>query len=165
MALKASRPHGKIFQMEKNPVFLGGSGFASSFWLRVVKKNFIYFCFCSGIVGAQGRVTNALPNVMKAQPHEILLVEDNPADAELTARALDEHELAGAIYHVRDGQEALDYLFSRGLYAYRNADLVPKLILLDLKLPKVSGLEVLRRIKADEKTRRIPVVVVTSSRE
>ena len=102
---------------------------------------------------------------MKVQPNEILLVEDNSADAELTARALNEHELAAAIYHVRDGQEALDYLFCRGLYAYRNTDRAPKLILLDLKLPKVSGLEVLRRLKAEEQTRRIPVVVFTSSQE
>jgi two-component system response regulator len=93
------------------------------------------------------------------------LIEDNLADAELTARALSEHELAGTLYHIRDGQEALDYLFGRGLYAYRNAGTLPKLILLDLKLPKVSGLEVLRRIKLEEKTRSIPVVVFTSSRE
>src|SRR5262245_57851126 len=102
---------------------------------------------------------------MKAQADEILLVEDDPADAELTARALNEHGLAGAIYHVRDGQAALDYLFSRGLYAFRNSNALPKLILLDLKLPKVSGLEVLRHIKSDEKVGRVPVVVFTSSRE
>jgi two-component system response regulator len=102
---------------------------------------------------------------MKGHFNEILLIEDNLTDAELTARALNEHELAGTLYHIRDGQEALDYLFGRGLYAYRNAGSAPRLILLDLKLPKVSGLEVLRRIKLEEKTCRIPVVVFTSSRE
>ena len=96
---------------------------------------------------------------------EILLVEDNPNDAELAIRALNKHRLANNLVHVSDGAEALDYLFARGEYAGRDIENRPKLILLDLKLPKVNGLEVLAAIKADESTRTIPVVVVTSSRQ
>jgi CheY-like chemotaxis protein len=102
---------------------------------------------------------------MTSEDDEILLVEDEPADAELIASALDTYDLAGKLYHVKDGEEALNYLFGRGLYAYRNGGKLPKFILLDLKLPKVSGLEILRQVRADEHTRRIPVVVFTSSRE
>jgi CheY-like chemotaxis protein len=94
----------------------------------------------------------------------ILLVEDNPNDAELTLEALAEHHLANAVDRVKDGEEALDYLYCRGNYASRsNGNLA--VILLDLKLPKVDGLEVLRIIKADAELRFIPVVVLTSSRE
>jgi len=96
---------------------------------------------------------------------EILLVEDNPRDAELTLRTLRKHHLANHVVHVKDGQEALDWLFGAGAYAGRDTNLRPKVILLDLKLPKVDGLEVLRAMRADERTRCIPVVVVTSSRE
>ena len=96
---------------------------------------------------------------------EILLVEDNPRDAELTIRAFKKNHLANKLYHVEDGVEALDFLFARGKYAERNPDDAPKVILLDLKLPRINGLEVLRTIKADERTRSIPVVVVTSSAE
>ena len=96
---------------------------------------------------------------------EILLVEDNLHDAEMTARALDAYDLAKLIYHVKDGEEALDYLFGRGLYAYRNARRVPRFVLLDINLPRVSGLEVLRQIKANDRTKRIPVVIFTASRE
>lgn len=96
---------------------------------------------------------------------EILLVEDDPADLELALRALRKHKLANHIHVARDGEEALDYLFCRGPHANRNLDHQPKLILLDLKLPKVNGLEVLREIKADPRTRPVPVVVMTSSRE
>ena len=96
---------------------------------------------------------------------EILLVEDNPCDVELTLRALRTHNLTNKIYVVRDGQEALDYLFASGSYENRNMQHIPKVILLDLKLPKVDGLEVLRHIKSDERTKRIPVVILTSSRE
>ena len=96
---------------------------------------------------------------------EVLLVEDNPADAELTLRTLHKHGLANRIYVVRDGAEALEYLFCTGQYAQRNARSQPKVILLDLKLPKVDGLEVLRRIKANPLTATIPVTVLTSSRE
>jgi two-component system response regulator len=94
-----------------------------------------------------------------------LLVEDNPQDAELTTRALKKNNLANRLITVEDGAEALDFIFCRGKYATRNNSQSPKVVLLDLKLPKVSGLEVLRALKQDERTRSIPVVVVTSSRE
>jgi two-component system response regulator len=96
---------------------------------------------------------------------DILLVEDNPQDAELTVRALKKHNLANRLFTVEDGAEALDFVFCRGKYATRDNGHSPKVVLLDLKLPKVSGLEVLRAVKQDEKTRAIPVVIVTSSRE
>jgi two-component system, response regulator len=96
---------------------------------------------------------------------ELLLVEDDPNDVELTLIALRKHKLANKIHVVRDGEEALDFLFSRGQYAARSSNGPPKLILLDLKLPKVSGLEVLKAIKEDPHTRPVPVVVMTSSRE
>ena len=96
---------------------------------------------------------------------EILLVEDNPNDAELTIRALKQHHLANNLVHVRDGEEALDFIFARAAYAERRIENAPKVILLDLKLPKVDGLEVLRKIKSDERTKTFPVVVLTSSRE
>ncbi len=95
---------------------------------------------------------------------EILLVEDNPNDIELTLRALGKYNLANKVHVVTDGSEALEYLFGTGTYAGRVTNGKPKLILLDLKLPKVDGLEVLRRIKADERTKAIPVVVLTSSK-
>jgi two-component system response regulator len=95
---------------------------------------------------------------------EILLVEDNALDAELTTRALKSGGLANKLLWVRDGQEALDFLFRTGDYAGRE-DTVPRLVLLDLKMPKVDGLEVLKAVKANEKTKRIPVVVMTSSQE
>jgi two-component system, response regulator len=96
---------------------------------------------------------------------EILLVEDNPRDAELTIRALKKYNLVNRLVHVRDGVEALDFLFSRGKYEGRRLNNSPKVVLLDLKLPKMNGLEVLRIIKEDERTRAIPVVIVTSSTE
>jgi two-component system response regulator len=96
---------------------------------------------------------------------EILLVEDNPYDAELTQRALKNRGLANKLLSFQDGVEALDFLFGTGDYAGRNLTLRPKVILLDLKLPKVSGLEVLEKIKSDDRTRMIPVVVMTSSQE
>jgi two-component system, response regulator len=96
---------------------------------------------------------------------EILLVEDNPYDAELTLRALRKHNLANRVLHAQDGAEALEFVFAGGAYSERRVEQTPKVILLDLKLPKVDGIEVLRRIKSDERTRSIPVVVLTSSRE
>jgi two-component system, response regulator len=96
---------------------------------------------------------------------EILLVEDNPNDVELTLRALKKHNLANQVHVVSDGAEALEYIFANGSYSGRNIADIPKLMLLDLKLPKVDGLEVLRQLKSDERTKVIPVVVLTSSRE
>ena len=96
---------------------------------------------------------------------DILLIEDNPHDVELTLRALRTHNLANNVVVVRDGAEALDFFFGSGAYANRKIENAPKVALLDLKLPKVDGLEVLRTIKSDERTKGIPVVVLTSSRE
>jgi CheY-like chemotaxis protein len=96
---------------------------------------------------------------------DILLVEDNPRDVEMTLRALKKQNLANKVHVVKDGAEALDFIFSRGAYAHRDKNHVPKVVLLDLKLPKVSGLEVLRAIKGDAQARTIPVVVLTSSQE
>ena len=96
---------------------------------------------------------------------EILLVEDNANDAELTCRALRKHNLVNSVFVVRDGAEALDYLFATGAYASRNNESAPRVVFLDLKLPKVDGLEVLRKIKSDERTKQIPVVILTSSKE
>lgn len=96
---------------------------------------------------------------------EILLVEDNPDDIELTIRALRKSNLSNHIAIARDGAEAIDYIFCEGEYADRRIEDTPRLIMLDLKLPKVDGLEVLRRIKTDERTKSIPVVVLTSSQE
>lgn len=95
----------------------------------------------------------------------ILLVEDNPDDVELTLRAFRKKKLVNDIVVVRDGQEALDYLFATGAHAGRDLALTPEIVLLDLKLPKVDGLTVLQRLRADERTRRLPVVVLTSSNE
>lgn len=96
---------------------------------------------------------------------EILLVEDNPYDVEMTVQALQENNLANHIEVLRDGAEALDFLFCEGKFAHRRVEDVPKVILLDLKLPLVDGLEVLERVKSDSRTHRIPIVVLTSSRE
>jgi len=96
---------------------------------------------------------------------DILLVEDNPCDAELIIRALRKQNIANSITVVEDGAQALDFVFCRGDFSNRSVDAPPKVILLDLKLPKVDGLEVLRQIKSDERTRSIPAVIVTSSEE
>ena len=96
---------------------------------------------------------------------DILLVEDNPNDVELMLRALKKNNLANPLHHVEDGAAALDFVFCRGMYGDRNFVKTPKVILLDLKLPKIGGLEVLRQIKTDNRTKHIPIVVVTSSAE
>jgi CheY-like chemotaxis protein len=96
---------------------------------------------------------------------EILFAEDSLADAELTRRALSKSGLSNPIMHVRDGAEALDFLYCRGAYANRDASFKPKLILLDLKMPKVSGMEVLEIIKRDSNFKMLPVVILTSSKE
>jgi CheY-like chemotaxis protein len=101
----------------------------------------------------------------KHEAVEILLVEDNPTDAELAMRALKKNNLANNLVWVKDGAEALDFLFGKGEYAARETNKAPHVILLDLRLPKVDGLEVLRAIKNDEITKHIPVVVLTSSKE
>jgi two-component system, response regulator len=101
---------------------------------------------------------------------EILLVEDSPEDAQLTLRALRKHNLANRVFHVKDGAEALDFVFASGDYANRDVENVPKVIFLDLKLPKVDGLQVLERIRSDDGSRwapikNVPIVVLTSSKE
>lgn len=102
---------------------------------------------------------------MESHEIEILLIEDNPQEAELTIRSLKKHNLANKLLHIDDGAEALDFIFSKGKYAGNTAFLQPKLILLDLKLPKVDGLDILREIKSQELTRQIPVAILTSSKE
>lgn len=96
---------------------------------------------------------------------EILLVEDSAEDAELTLRALKKHNLANRIHHAKDGVEALDFLFSRGAHASRSTLRMLRVVLLDLKLPRVDGIEVLSQMRADPRTKLVPVVVLTSSRE
>jgi len=100
-----------------------------------------------------------------AKQVDILLVEDNPNDAELAIRALRKNKLANNLVHVKDGEEALDFIFAKGQYAGRNINDRPKLVLLDLKLPKVDGLEVLRAVKSDPRTSLTPIVVLTTSKE
>lgn len=95
----------------------------------------------------------------------ILLVEDNPSDVDLTKRALEKRHISNALLVAEDGKEALDYLFAEGVHAGRNVTDLPTLVLLDLKLPRVDGLEVLRRVRADPRTKRLPVVILTSSNE
>ncbi len=103
--------------------------------------------------------------MVNADAVEILLVEDNPQHVELTLRALRKHNLANHVLVVKDGAEALEFIFATHRYHQRQIEDGPKVILLDLKLPKVNGLEVLRRIKSDERTKAIPVVVVTTSEQ
>jgi two-component system, response regulator len=103
--------------------------------------------------------------MMSEQPIEILLVEDNPDDVELALYALSMHNLANRVHVVRDGAEALEFVFCTGAYAGRRIEETPRVILLDLKLPKIGGVEVLQRIREDTRTRTIPVVILTSSHE
>ena len=102
---------------------------------------------------------------MTSHAVEILLVEDNPSDLEVALRALKEQNLCNNVQVARDGEEALDFMFCQGPHANRRADELPRVILLDLKLPLIDGLEVLRQIRADARTRNVPVVVLTSSTE
>jgi CheY-like chemotaxis protein len=101
----------------------------------------------------------------ESEPVQILLVEDNPSDAELTLHALRKSKLVNHILHVQDGAQALDFLFCRGVYTDRNVEMRPLLVLLDLKLPKVDGLQVLAEVKSNPRTKAIPVVLLTSSNE
>ncbi len=96
---------------------------------------------------------------------EILLVEDNSNDAELTIRALKKNHVTNNVIHLKDGAEAIDFIFCEGQYSDRNISNKPKAILLDLKMPKVDGMEVLKKVKSDERTRMIPIIVLTSSKE
>ena len=102
---------------------------------------------------------------MKSSEVDILLVEDSQNDMDLAMHALRRENLANSIFVVRDGEDALDFLFCRGAFKQRSFDHPPKLVLLDLKLPKVDGIEVLKQIKADSRTKTIPVVIMTSSKE
>lgn len=96
---------------------------------------------------------------------EIVLVEDSESDAELTIRALKKNNITNKLIHLQDGEEALEYFFATGKYSERNINDLPKVILLDLKMPKVGGLEVLKKIKSDDRLKIIPVIVLTSSKE
>jgi two-component system response regulator len=96
---------------------------------------------------------------------EILLVEDSASDAEMTIKALQENNLANKLLHLKDGAAALDFIFAEGAYVGRNVEDRPRVILLDLKMPKVNGIEVLARIRSDERTKTVPVVMLTSSKE
>jgi two-component system, response regulator len=102
---------------------------------------------------------------MESREVEVLLVEDNMHDAELTIRSLKKINLANKLHHVKDGAEALDFLFAKGDYANRKTAVNPKVVLLDIKMPRVDGIEVLRQIKANPATKTIPVVIMTSSKE
>jgi two-component system response regulator len=99
------------------------------------------------------------------QDFEILLVEDDDGDAEMTIQALKANNLANKLLHLQDGADAIDFIFAEGEYSERQVGNAPNVVLLDLKMPKVNGIEVLRRMKSDERTKRIPVVVLTSSKE
>src|SRR5262245_13885158 len=103
--------------------------------------------------------------MMTLEDIDILLVEDNPTDIELTLRALHKQNFTSKVFVVKDGADALDFIFATGTFAQRKIENAPKVILLDLKLPKIDGIEVLRRVKGDERTKSTPVVMLTSSQE
>ena len=102
---------------------------------------------------------------METNVIDILLIEDNPNDAELTLRALKKNNVANKVHLITDGAEALDFFFAKGKYEGRDVTSTPKVVILDLKLPKVDGLEILKRVKADERLKLMPIVVLTSSKE
>ena len=102
---------------------------------------------------------------MKNNEIDILLVEDNESDAEMTIRILKKNNIANRLLHLHNGADALDYIFAQGIYADRQFENMPKIILLDLKMPKINGIEVLQKIKGDARTKKIPVVMLTSSSE
>jgi two-component system response regulator len=102
---------------------------------------------------------------MNDEKVEILLVEDNPHDAEMTIRSLKKVNLANRLIHLKDGEQALDFIFAKGMFAGRQIENKPKIVLLDIKMPKVDGIEVLRQIKLNDTTKTIPVVIMTSSKE
>lgn len=106
-----------------------------------------------------------MENLLARKEKLILLVEDNPDDVELTLRALKKANVLNEVEVAKDGREALDFLFGEGIHAGKQPDRTPEVVLLDLKLPKIDGLDVLRQIRADERTRLLPVVILTSSRE
>ena len=110
-------------------------------------------------------MTNQQSVVSNSQSKVVLLVEDNPDDVELTLRAFKKYNIMNEVVVASDGAEALDYLFCTGRYASRDTNNLPEIVLLDLKLPKVDGLEVLQRLRADERTKHLPVVILTSSNE
>jgi two-component system response regulator len=144
------------------PQVLANGGEGQEIWLPYLPVGKAFPPRSDTLPGLVRRRRKILENLHEA---EILLVEDNPYDAELTLRALEKSGLANKLRTFPDGVEALDFLFGQGMYAGRNLTARPKVIFLDLKLPRVNGLEVLARIKADARTRMIPVVILTSSQE
>jgi two-component system, response regulator len=134
-------------------------------WISLNKDDYLEKLLINSNRNNNNRLKTMEGVLMDFEEADILLVEDNPTDAELTMRALKRKNLANQVVWVKDGAEALEFIFATGQFAHRDVENFPKLILLDLRMPKVDGLEVLQKIKADERTNRIPVVVLTSSQE